>query len=250
MATAPEQQDWGIAGEVQAVQRTLRITMTDNMRFSPDRIEVKEGETVKLVLHNAGKMLHEMVIGTKKEIEAHAEQMKKHPNMAHDAPWMAHVDPGKTATLLWRFNRAGEFRYACLLPGHYEAGMVGQIVVHGASLASKPSATEASTKPGAAGGLSSAPTQAAPALERWSQGEVKRIDLAARKITLKHGPIAVLGMDPMTMVFQLRDEAVLQAAQSLKAGDQIEFEAAYDKGAYLVVQIRPVQPTAGAQSPR
>jgi Cu(I)/Ag(I) efflux system periplasmic protein CusF len=84
----------------------------------------------------------------------------------------------------------------------------------------------------------------------WSQAEVRRIDLSARKITLKHGPIAVLGMDPMTMVFQLRDEAAFKAAQSLKPGDKIEFVAAYDKGAYLVQQIRPAQPTAGAQNPR
>jgi uncharacterized cupredoxin-like copper-binding protein len=128
-AAAPGQQDWGIAGEAKAAKRTIQITMTDNMRFSPDRIEVNEGEMVKFVIRNAGKMLHEMVIGTKKELDAHAEMMKKHPGMEHDEPWMAHVDAGKTATLVWRFNRAGEFRYACLLPGHYEAGMVGTIVV-------------------------------------------------------------------------------------------------------------------------
>jgi uncharacterized cupredoxin-like copper-binding protein len=127
--STPEQQDWGIAGEAKAAQRTITITMTDNMRFSPDRIEVNEGDTVKFVIRNAGKMLHEMVIGTKKELDAHAEMMKKHPNMEHDEPWMAHVEAGKTTTLVWRFNRVGEFRYACLLPGHYEAGMVGTIVV-------------------------------------------------------------------------------------------------------------------------
>ena len=129
MVAAPEQQDWGIAGDAKAAKRTITITMTDNMRFSPDRIEVNEGDTVKFVIRNAGKMLHEMVIGTKKELDAHAEMMKKHPNMEHDEPWMAHVPAGKTATLVWRFNRAGDFRYACLLPGHYEAGMVGTIVV-------------------------------------------------------------------------------------------------------------------------
>jgi uncharacterized cupredoxin-like copper-binding protein len=128
-AAAPEQKDWGIAGDAKAARRTLHITMTDNMRFSPDRIEVKEGETVKLVIRNAGKMLHELVIGTKKELDAHAELMKKHPGMEHDEPWMAHVGPGKTATMVWRFNRAGEFRYACLIAGHYEAGMVGTVVV-------------------------------------------------------------------------------------------------------------------------
>lgn len=128
-ASAPEQQDWGIAGDAKAVKRTIRISMTDNMRFTPDRIEVTEGETVKLVIRNAGKMLHEMVIGTKAELDAHAEMMKKYPTMEHDEPWMAHVEAGKTATMVWQFNRAGEFRYACLLPGHYGAGMVGTIVV-------------------------------------------------------------------------------------------------------------------------
>ncbi len=82
----------------------------------------------------------------------------------------------------------------------------------------------------------SAPT---PALNPWSQAEVRRIDLSAKKITLKHGFIATLGMDPMTMVFQMRDAAVLQAAQTLQPGDAVEFVAAYDKGAYLVTQIRP-----------
>lgn len=84
-------------------------------------------------------------------------------------------------------------------------------------------------------------TQGAEMAQSWSQAEVRRIDLSARKITLKHGPIAVLGMDPMTMVFQLRDDAAFKAAQSLKVGDQIEFEAAYDKGAYLVTRIRKPQ---------
>lgn len=127
--SAPEQQDWGIAGEAKAAKRSIHITALDTMRFKPDHIEVTEGETLKLIVHNAGKMQHEMVIGTKKELDAHAEMMKKHPNMEHDEPWMAHVPSGKTVTLVWRFNRAGEFRYACLLPGHYEAGMVGTIVV-------------------------------------------------------------------------------------------------------------------------
>jgi Cu(I)/Ag(I) efflux system periplasmic protein CusF len=75
----------------------------------------------------------------------------------------------------------------------------------------------------------------------WSQGEVKRVSLSTRKITIKHGPIAVLGMDPMTMVFQFRDDEALNAAQSLKVGDKVEFVAAYDKGVYLVTRIRAAQ---------
>lgn len=124
-----EQKEWGIGGLVGAVKRSVEIRMTDNMRFSPDRIEVKHGQTIKLVVINSGKMLHEFVLGTKKELDEHAQLMKKFPNMEHDEPYMAHVDPGKTGEILWNFNRLGDFDFACLLPGHYEAGMVGKIKV-------------------------------------------------------------------------------------------------------------------------
>lgn len=81
----------------------------------------------------------------------------------------------------------------------------------------------------------------------WSEGLVRRIDLEAKKITLKHGPIATLGMDAMSMVFQMRDPAVLQAAQALKPGDAVQFLAAYDKGAYLVTGIRVAAAGAAAR---
>jgi len=55
--------------------------------------------------------------------------MRKHPNMEHDEPYMAHVSPGKKGQIVWTFNRAGEFEFACLIPGHFEAGMIGRIVV-------------------------------------------------------------------------------------------------------------------------
>lgn len=128
-AAAPEQKPWGIEGEAKAVRRTIVIRMTDNMRFVPDRIDIKRGETVRLVAENAGKVLHELVIGTAQELEEHAALMKKFPNMEHDEPWMTHVDPGKSGEILWNFNRAGNFQFACLLPGHFEAGMRGQIRV-------------------------------------------------------------------------------------------------------------------------
>ena len=124
-----EQKPWGIAGEAQAVSRTIEIRMTDDMRFSPDRIDVKLGETVRLVAVNAGQVLHEIVIGTPEELKAHAELMKKHPNMEHDEPYMAHVDPGQRGEIVWTFNRPGTFEFACLIPGHFEAGMKGTIHV-------------------------------------------------------------------------------------------------------------------------
>ena len=99
------------------------------MRFTPDRLQFKQGETVRLRIRNEGKLMHEFVIGTKKELDAHAEMMIKHPGMEHDEPYMAHVAPGQTGEIVWTFNRAGEFDFACLIAGHYQAGMVGKILV-------------------------------------------------------------------------------------------------------------------------
>jgi uncharacterized cupredoxin-like copper-binding protein len=124
-----EQKEWGIGGHSNAVKRTVEIRMTDNMRFTPDLVEVKQGETIRFVHVNNGKVMHEFVLGTKKELDEHAALMKKFPNMEHDEPYMAHVAAGKKGEIVWNFNKVGEFDFACLLPGHYEAGMVGKIKV-------------------------------------------------------------------------------------------------------------------------
>jgi uncharacterized cupredoxin-like copper-binding protein len=124
-----EQKAWGIAGDAKKVSRTVTLKMTDNMRFTPDRVEVKRGETIRFVVQNDGKVLHELVIGTKQELDEHAALMLKFPNMEHDEPYMAHVDPGKKGEIVWTFNRAGDFDFACLIAGHYQAGMVGKIKV-------------------------------------------------------------------------------------------------------------------------
>lgn len=124
-----EQKPWGIAADPAAARRTVEITMSDTMRFTPDLIEVRQGEVVKLLVRNRGALLHEIVLGTKKELEAHAALMAKFPGMEHDEPYMAHVRSGAKGELVWNFNRAGEFDFACLIPGHYQAGMVGRIKV-------------------------------------------------------------------------------------------------------------------------
>lgn len=124
-----EQKDWGIGGEAGQVARTVTLTMTDTMRFTPDRIEVRQGETLRLRVRNAGKLQHELVIGTREELAAHAAAMVKHPGMEHAEPYMAHVAPGKMGDLIWTFNRAGEFEFACLIAGHFQAGMKGTILV-------------------------------------------------------------------------------------------------------------------------
>jgi uncharacterized cupredoxin-like copper-binding protein len=115
------------AGSIRpAARRTIKISMTDKMRFTPDHIEVRPGETVKFVVRNAGDVMHEFVIGTRQENDEHAALMVKFPNMEHDEPYMAHVGPGKTGEIVCTFNRPGEFDFACLIAGHYQAGMVGR----------------------------------------------------------------------------------------------------------------------------
>jgi uncharacterized cupredoxin-like copper-binding protein len=126
---APEQKAWGIAGEAKSVTRTIRVAMADDMRFTPNTLVVKVGETIRLVVKNTGSAQHELVIGTQKELDTHAALMAKFPDMEHDEPYMAHVAPGKTSQLIWTFNRPGEFNFACLIAGHYQSGMVGKIQV-------------------------------------------------------------------------------------------------------------------------
>lgn len=119
----------GRPGDAAEVTRTVKITMNDTMRFEPRRIAVKRGDTVRFVLVNKGRLAHEMVLGTRAELQDHAEQMRKHPGMEHDDPNQANVAAGKTGELVWQFTQAGRFDFACLLPGHFEAGMRGQIDV-------------------------------------------------------------------------------------------------------------------------
>lgn len=128
-AQSPEQKPWGIAGDPARVTRTVEIRMDDDMRFRPDHLTVREGETLRLRAVNRGRVMHELVLGTPEELAAHAELMKKHPGMEHDEPHMAHVPPRRRADLVWHFNRAGDFAFACLIPGHFEAGMIGHIRV-------------------------------------------------------------------------------------------------------------------------
>ena len=128
-AVVKEQRDWGIAGDAKSVKQVITLIMNDSMRFTPNAITVKQGNTVRFVVKNDGKQMHEVVIGTKKDLDEHAALMVKFPKMEHDEPYMAHVAAGKSQNLIWTFNRAGTFDFACLIAGHYQAGMVGKITV-------------------------------------------------------------------------------------------------------------------------
>ena len=101
--------------------------MSDTMRFTPDSVTVKRGETIRFLVKNEGKILHEMVLGNDEGLKEHAALMRKFPEMEHDEPYMVHVSPGKTGQMIWTFDKPGEVVFACLIPGHYEAGMTGKV---------------------------------------------------------------------------------------------------------------------------
>lgn len=120
---------FGREGDPKKATRSISVDMSDQMRFSPAQITVRQGETIRFRVKNSGKVMHEMVLGTMEELKQHAEMMRKHPGMEHDEPYMAHVAPGKTQTMVWQFTKPGEFYYGCLVPGHFEAGMLGKVTV-------------------------------------------------------------------------------------------------------------------------
>jgi uncharacterized cupredoxin-like copper-binding protein len=124
-----QEHPWGREGDPRKATRTIEVDMSDTMRFAPAALKVKRGETVLFVVRNGGKVMHEMVIGTEAELRRHAQLMKKHPGMEHDAPYMTHVAPGRQGRIAWTFTNAGSFMYGCLIPGHWEAGMKGTITV-------------------------------------------------------------------------------------------------------------------------
>jgi uncharacterized cupredoxin-like copper-binding protein len=109
--------------------RTVAIDMADGMRFTPQRIVIKQGDTVRFVARNQGQVKHEMILGTIGELRKHAALMLKFPEMEHDDPNAVSVAPGKTGEFAWTFSKPGSFDFACLIPGHFEAGMKGRIIV-------------------------------------------------------------------------------------------------------------------------
>ncbi|WP_455342421.1 cupredoxin domain-containing protein [Variovorax durovernensis] len=110
--------------------RAINVDMTDSMRFTPADISVKQGEdVVRFVIKNSGQLKHELVIGTEKELKEHYEVMKKNPEMEHYDPNMVTLAAGKTGEIVWQFTKAGKVDFACLQPGHYDAGMKGAVNV-------------------------------------------------------------------------------------------------------------------------
>ena len=231
-AHGPEKaQSIGEAGVAANVTRTVEVDMSDAMRFTPATIQAKQGETIRFVVKNSGKLGHEFVLGTEKDLKAHYEVMKKNPHMEHAEDNMLTVAPGQSGELLWRFTRAGTVDFACLQPGHYDAGMKGAVAVASSGQSGKPamgmSGTNGMTKVNDVS--SPAPKMDMTGME-MSSGEVKKIDKETQKITLKHGPIKNLDMPGMTMVFKVLDPSLLD---KVKAGDTVKFTAQDQSGELL-----------------
>ncbi len=122
----------GEPGDPKKPARIVQVTMGEmdgKMMFMPAKVEVKKGEQVKFVLRNNGELDHEFILATTAENLKHGEAMKKNPDMEHDDPNGKRLAPKKADEIVWKFTKAGEFEYSCLIPGHREAGMVGAIVV-------------------------------------------------------------------------------------------------------------------------
>lgn len=122
----------GEPGDPKKPFRTVQVTMHEGdgtMGFSPATLNVKKGEQVKFVITNGGALAHEFILANEKDNLKHAELMKKYPDMEHDDPNGKTVQPNGHSEILWRFSKAGTFEYACLIPGHREAGMIGKVTV-------------------------------------------------------------------------------------------------------------------------
>lgn len=123
----------GQPGDPKKPARIINVTMKETqdgkMLFMPDKVAVRKGEQVKFVLKNAGAIDHEFVLDTVANNAKHKIQMEKNPDMEHDDPNARRLASSKSGEIVWLFTQAGEFEFACLIPGHYESGMKGTVVV-------------------------------------------------------------------------------------------------------------------------
>jgi uncharacterized cupredoxin-like copper-binding protein/Cu/Ag efflux protein CusF len=226
-----EQEEFGQLGVEKNITRTINVSMGDTMRFVPETMQFAQGETVRLQFTNTGKSAHEFILGTPAEITEHAELMRKFPDMKHADASSVRVEAGKTATIIWQFNRAGEFVYACLIPGHSEAGMRGTVTVVPMTNAK---ATNAQTTKADAETIPVANSSTATNTGDLTEGIIRKVDVAQNKITIKHGDIKNLDMPGMTMIFRVSDPSMLS---SLKSGDAIAFRAEKLNGGLTVTRI-------------
>lgn len=123
----------GMPGKAEHARTTIEIVMkeTDDgqMLFEPATLDVKKGQTVRLKFTNKGELAHEFVMDERQAIMDHKVAMEKYPDMEHADPNAIHLEPGESGEIIWTFSKLGSFEFACLIPGHFEAGMTGKLTV-------------------------------------------------------------------------------------------------------------------------
>jgi Cu+-exporting ATPase len=107
------------------VDWTITMTTADALRFAPDVVTVRQGETIQFQINNPGAVPHEFVIGDASEQQAHEREMASGGMSAE--PNAIAVPAGQTVQLVYTFDRAGTLEFACHVAGHYAAGMRGTI---------------------------------------------------------------------------------------------------------------------------
>ncbi|MBV1866000.1 MAG: copper-binding protein [Rhodobacteraceae bacterium] len=187
--------------------RTVEVAMfeTDDghMLFEPRSLDIKKGEIVLFNIVNKGELEHEFVLDTVGKNQEHKASMAKMPEMEHDDPNSVRLEAGETDQIVWNFTNGGTFEFACLIPGHYESGMHGDVLV-------------------------------ADKLPTYTKGLIKRVTKKG-KVTVKHGALVDLGMSAMTMVFRVADDEMLGM---LSEGKEIEFLADRVKGKLTITKIK------------
>lgn len=122
----------GTPGEASQATRTVRVELKeteDGMAIDPAALQVHQGETIRFLVRNVGEIEHEFVIDTPVRNQEHKKVMAQFPDMEHDDPNSVRLEPGAEGEVVWTFSNTGSFEFACLIPGHYESGMHGDIDV-------------------------------------------------------------------------------------------------------------------------
>lgn len=192
-----------IGKETKTVDVIMRETDDGDMIFEPGSLDIKTGEIVLFNIKNVGELEHEFVLDTFEENQKHKKVMAEFPDMEHDDPNAVRLEAGETGQIVWNFSNGGKFEFACLIPGHYESGMHGDLLV-------------------------------ADKLPTYTKGIIKRVTKSG-KVTVKHEELVDLGMPAMTMVFRAADDDMLE---TFSEGQEINFVADRVKGKLTIIKLK------------
>jgi uncharacterized cupredoxin-like copper-binding protein len=119
----------GKPGDSSKVSRTVTLEVGDGLPFTPPTITVKRGETIRFIVKNSGNVKHEMVLGTESQLRELYHTRMQAPEKELVSPSGITVDAGKSGEIIWEFTKFGTVSFACLLPGHFDAGERGTVIV-------------------------------------------------------------------------------------------------------------------------